>query len=108
MRARKAARNRARWPVAEAVENVWILSLFLLVPAALLLTGHNGELGWLAAEVSARQPSWPAVTSEAGMGTPVPFLVDEDRPEPAALAADLGRRFGADYRSLPSPPRWRH
>jgi thioredoxin reductase (NADPH) len=85
------------------VENVWILGHFLLVPAALLLTGHDGELGWLAAEVGARRPSWPAVTSEAGMGTPVLFLVDEDRPALEALAADLGRRFGADYQILAEP-----
>jgi Pyridine nucleotide-disulphide oxidoreductase len=72
----------------------------------LLLTGHNGELEWLAAEVSTRQPSWPAVISEAGMGTPVLFLVDEDRPALEALealAADLGRRFGADYQILAEP-----
>jgi response regulator RpfG family c-di-GMP phosphodiesterase len=69
----------------------------------LLLTGHDGELEWLAAEVSARQPSWSAVISEAGMGTPVLFLVDEDRPALEALAADLGRRFGADYQILAEP-----
>ena len=37
------------------------------------------------------------------MGTPVLFLVDEDRPALEALAADLGRRFGADYQILAEP-----
>jgi thioredoxin reductase (NADPH) len=31
------------------------------------------------------------------MGMPVLFLVDEDRAVLEALAADLGRRFGADH-----------
>jgi hypothetical protein len=42
------------------------------------------------------------------MGAPVLFLVDGDRPALEALAADLGRRFGADYQILAEPPRWRH
>ena len=37
------------------------------------------------------------------MGTPVLFLVDEDRLALEALAADLGRRFGADYQILAEP-----
>jgi thioredoxin reductase (NADPH) len=37
------------------------------------------------------------------MGTPVLFLVEEDRPALEALAADLGRRFGADYQILAEP-----
>jgi hypothetical protein len=34
------------------------------------------------------------------MGTPVLFVVDEDRTALEALAADLDRRFGADYQIL--------
>ena len=34
------------------------------------------------------------------MGTPVLFLVDEDRTALEALAGDLGRRFGVDYQIL--------
>jgi thioredoxin reductase (NADPH) len=34
---------------------------------------------------------------EAGVGTPVLFLVDEDHTALEALAGDVGRRFGTDY-----------
>jgi hypothetical protein len=37
------------------------------------------------------------------MGTPVLFVVDEDRTALEALAADLDRRFGADYQILAEP-----
>jgi thioredoxin reductase (NADPH) len=37
------------------------------------------------------------------MGTPILFVVDEDRTALEALAADLDRRFGADYQILAEP-----
>jgi hypothetical protein len=45
---------------------------------------------------------------EAGMGTPVLFVVEEDRTALGVLAAGLGRRFGADYQILAGPSPGRH
>jgi hypothetical protein len=42
------------------------------------------------------------------MGTPVLFVVEEDRTALGVLAAGLGRRFGADYQILAGPSPGRH
>jgi thioredoxin reductase (NADPH) len=42
---------------------------------------------------------WPSHLG-VGVGTPVLFLVDEDRAALEALAGDVGRRFGVDYQIL--------